>query len=144
MPSDNPSDFNPNIIRAKTKRAEEKRGRLSGGIAADMKGVQGSGPENRHGLPRIPIGQHEVPNWPVLDLGVQPEISLTEWSLTVKGDVSNSFSLNWKEFKALEQTEDVSDFHCVTTWSRLDNRWAGVKFNTIAELAKPNLSAKFV
>ena len=27
------------------------------------------------------------------------------------------------EFLALPQAEDVSDFHCVTTWSRFDNHW---------------------
>ena len=31
---------------------------------------------------------------------------------------------------ALPQAEDVSDFHCVTTWSRLDNHWKGVRFRT--------------
>ncbi len=138
------SEFNPNIIRAKTKRAQEKRGILSGGIEADMKLVQGSGEPNRHGLPKIPIGQHEVPNWPVLDLGVQPNIPLKNWKLDVKGDVSNPFTLNWDEFNALPQAEDVSDFHCVTTWSRMDNKWKGVAFKTIAEKAKPKPSARFV
>ena len=30
---------------------------------------EGSGPVNRHGMPQLPVGQHEVKNWPVLDLG---------------------------------------------------------------------------
>ena len=30
---------------------------------------EGQGPANRHGMPRLPVGQHEVKNWPVLDLG---------------------------------------------------------------------------
>ena len=33
---------------------------------------EGSGPANRHGMPQLPVGQHEVKNWPVLDLGEQP------------------------------------------------------------------------
>ncbi len=37
----------------------------------------------------------------------------------------------------MPQAEDVSDFHCVTTWSRMDNRWKGVRFRTLAELAVP-------
>jgi len=32
----------------------------------------------------------------------------------------------------------------VTTWSRYDNRWAGVRFRTIAELAIPRDEAEFV
>ena len=45
---------------------------------------------------------------------------------------------------ALPQVEDVSDFHCVTSWSRLDNHWEGVRLRTIAELAVPQDDARFV
>jgi hypothetical protein len=40
------------------------------------------------------------------------------------------------QFLALPQAEDVSDFHCVTTWSPYDNQWGGVRFRTVAELAE--------
>jgi DMSO/TMAO reductase YedYZ molybdopterin-dependent catalytic subunit len=142
--SKNTNEFNENLIRAKTKRAQDKRGILSGGIEANMNMVQGSGSANRHGMPRIPIGQHEVPNWPVLDLGVQPDIPLKDWSIEIKGDVEHPFRLSWKEFLALPQAKDTSDFHCVTTWSRMDNQWKGVAFKTIAEKAKPKPAARFV
>ena len=82
---------------------------------------EGSGPRNRHGLPQLPVGQHEVKNWPVLDLGEQPTIATTEWKLEVGGLVHNPFTLTWDQFLALPQVDDVSDFHCVTTWSRYDN-----------------------
>jgi len=52
--------------------------------------------------------------------------------------------LTWQDFLALPQAEDISDFHCVTTWSRYDNRWRGVRFRTIAELAVPKAEARFV
>ena len=45
---------------------------------------------------------------------------------------------------ALPQVDDVSDFHCVTTWSRYDNHWSGVRFRTLAELAVPKDEAQFV
>jgi len=105
---------------------------------------QGTGPANRHGMPRLPVGQHEVRNWPVLDLGVQPAVPLETWKLEVGGLVDNPFTLNWEQFLALPQAEDVSDFHCVTTWSRYDNHWRGVRFRTVAELAIPREDAKFV
>ncbi|MGE4056335.1 MAG: sulfite oxidase-like oxidoreductase, partial [Vicinamibacterales bacterium] len=38
---------------------------------------EGSGGPNRHGMPKLPVGQHEVKNWPVLDLGEQPEIDMS-------------------------------------------------------------------
>jgi DMSO/TMAO reductase YedYZ molybdopterin-dependent catalytic subunit len=106
--------------------------------------AQGTGPSNRHGMPKLPIGQHEVKNWPVLDLGEQPAVPLEAWKLEVAGLVENPFVLDWEQFQALPQVEDVSDFHCVTTWSRYDNRWRGVRFRTIAEIAVPKENAAHV
>ena len=104
----------------------------------------GSGPENRHGMPQLPVGQHEVRNWPVLDLGEQPQVELASWQLVVGGAVEHPVTLKWNDFLALPQADDVSDFHCVTTWSRYDNHWRGVRFRTIAELVVPQPTAGFV
>ena len=104
----------------------------------------GSGGPNRHGMPKLPVGQHEVRNWPVLDLGDVPEVSLEEWRLELGGLVENPVTLTWDQFQALPQVDDVSDFHCVTTWSRYDNHWKGVRFRTLAELAVPKEDAQFV
>lgn len=105
---------------------------------------QGKGPENRHGQPQTPVGQHLVPNWPVLDLGVHPEIAPKDWLLRIDGLVENAVTLDWDSFLALPQTEDVSDFHCVTTWSRLDNQWKGVRFQDLAALVRPTEEARFL
>ena len=88
---------------------------------------EGSGSPNRHDMPQLPVGQHEVKNWPVLDLGEQPDVSTSQWKLEVGGLVENPVTLDWGRFLALPQAEDVSDFHCVTAWSRFDNRWRGVR-----------------
>jgi DMSO/TMAO reductase YedYZ molybdopterin-dependent catalytic subunit len=104
----------------------------------------GSGAPNRDGMPKLPVGQHEVRNWPVLDLGDVPEVSLDDWRLELGGLVDNPVTLTWQDFLALPQVDDVSDFHCVTTWSRYDNQWRGVRFRTLAELAVPKDEAKFV
>jgi DMSO/TMAO reductase YedYZ molybdopterin-dependent catalytic subunit len=113
-------------------------------VAVAKRSPQGAGPPNRHGMPKLPVGQHQVRNWPVLDLGEMPDVPLETWRLEVGGLVENPFSLTWDQFLSLPQVEDVSDFHCVTSWSRLDNRWKGVRFRTIAELAVPKDSARFV
>ena len=105
---------------------------------------EGTGPKNRHGMPQLPVGQHEVKNWPVLDLGEQPDVPLQTWKLEIGGLVENPFTLTWDQFLALPQAEDVSDFHCVTTWSRYNNHWGGVKFATIAEYVIPKPEAKFI
>jgi len=104
----------------------------------------GTGPRNRHGMPQLPTGQREVKNWPVLDLGDIPRIALGDWRLEIGGACENPLTLDWNAFLALPQVEDVSDFHCVTTWSRMDNRWKGVSFRTLAELALPHANARFV
>jgi DMSO/TMAO reductase YedYZ molybdopterin-dependent catalytic subunit len=105
---------------------------------------KGDGAPNRHGMPKLPVGQHEVKNWPVLDLGEQPKVTTDTWKLEVGGLVENALTLSWDQFLALPQAEDVSDFHCVTTWSRYDNHWRGVRFKTIAELVVPKDAAHFV
>jgi DMSO/TMAO reductase YedYZ molybdopterin-dependent catalytic subunit len=104
----------------------------------------GTGPLNRDGRPRLPVGQHEVKNWPVLDLGDLPDIALDIWRLELGGLVHNPLDLSWQDFMALPQVEDVSDFHCVTTWSRFNNHWKGVRFRTLAELAVPDDAAHFI
>ena len=93
---------------------------------------------------RLPPGQHLTPGFPVLDLGIRPQVSLGDWRLEVTGVVENPQTFTWDVFNALPRFEDVSDFHCVTTWSKFDVKWAGVAFFTLAELVKPNTSAHHV
>ena len=100
-------------------------------------------PQGRSG-DRLPPGQREVKNFPVLDLGIHPKISREEWQLTIRGHVENPVTLDWNEFTALEQFKDTSDFHCVTTWSKFNMEWQGVSFFTIAELVRPKKSATHV
>ncbi len=134
------NQFNKNLIKAKINKSK----RILSGGQEPTKEVQGTGGPNYHGMPKLPIGQRQVPNWPVLDLGIQPDIPLATWQLAVYGEIENPFALNWKEFMALPQYKDISDFHCVTTWSRMDNHWEGVQLKTIAEKAKLKSMAKFV
>ena len=93
---------------------------------------------------RLPPGQRLVRNFPVLDLGIQPEIPLDNWELKIRGHVENPVTLTWDQFLALPQFKDVSDFHCVTTWSQFDMEWEGVAFFTIADLVKPKSEATHV
>jgi DMSO/TMAO reductase YedYZ molybdopterin-dependent catalytic subunit len=69
---------------------------------------------------RLPPGQRQVTNWPVLDLGIHPDVPLDKWELKIHGQVEIPVTLNWDAFLALPQFKDASDFHCVTTWSQFD------------------------
>ncbi|MDL2403002.1 sulfite oxidase-like oxidoreductase [Rhizobium mayense] len=93
---------------------------------------------------RLPPGQHLVKNWPVLDLGVQPQMSLSSWRLDVIGFVETRLSLDWAAFQAIAHSTRVSDIHCVTTWSRYDNRWEGVSTRDLLDLAMPTAEANHV
>lgn len=95
----------------------------------------------RTGSDRLPPGQHLVKGFPVLDLGIQPEFHPERWHFRVDGLVAHPMDLTWQEFTALPKAEQISDFHCVTTWSKYDVHWTGVKFSTLLERVQPKPEA---
>jgi DMSO/TMAO reductase YedYZ molybdopterin-dependent catalytic subunit len=125
--------------RLKLKRRFEEQMANSPSLA-DAR-PQGKGPLNRHGMPQVPVGQTVTTKWPVLDLGYHPNLPLDRWRLIVDGEVENPLRLTWEQLLALPQTDDVSDFHCVTTWSKLDMAWRGVRLLDLAALAQPKDTA---
>ncbi|HEY4249766.1 MAG TPA: sulfite oxidase-like oxidoreductase [Roseomonas sp.] len=93
---------------------------------------------------RLPPGQTLVKDWPVLDLGVQPDVAKDRFRLRLEGLVENRVALDWDWFMSLEQVEQVCDIHCVTQWSRYDNRFTGVRAATLLALVRPKPTARFV
>lgn len=93
---------------------------------------------------RLPPGQRLVNNWPVLDLGVQPDVTKDDWRLSVDGLVENPVSLTYAQLLELPQMSSVSDIHCVTKWSRYDNHWVGVSSRDLIALVRPKAEAAHV
>ena len=93
---------------------------------------------------RLPPGQSLTLKWPVLHAGAVPSFDPASWDFEVRGLVENPFRLSWDEFQALPRKKVQADFHCVTSWSKLDNEWEGVPFSVIAEQARPKPEARFV
>jgi len=93
---------------------------------------------------RLPPGQRLVRDWPVLDLGVQPDVTPERFRLDLDGMVASPLRLTLDDLLALPQSDSVSDIHCVTQWSRYDNHWQGVAAHTLLELARPKLEARHV
>ena len=93
---------------------------------------------------RLPPGQSLTLKWPVLHYGSVPQFDPERWDFRVYGLVANPFRLNWNEFSKLPRVERVSDFHCVTRWSRFDNHWTGVSIRELLKRASPLPEAKFV
>lgn len=106
--------------------------------------MSGKAPAKVRSENRLPPGQHLTSSFPVLDLGIKPNVPLNEWRLTIIGLVDNPSTFTWEEFNALPPFEDVSDFHCVTTWSKFDVRWGGVAFFTLADIVRPKPEARHV
>jgi len=103
-------------------------------------------PVKPHRLPdqRLPPGQHLVQDWPVLDLGVQPDVPPERWRLQIDGLVDRPIALDWAAFKGQPRFHDVSDMHCVTSWSRYDNAWEGVGAKHLLALVQPKPEARFI
>jgi DMSO/TMAO reductase YedYZ molybdopterin-dependent catalytic subunit len=93
---------------------------------------------------RLPPGQTLVTNFPVLSYGPTPRFNPAKWDFRVMGLVERPLRWSWEDFQALPRTSEVADFHCVTTWSRYDNRWEGIKTRALAELVRPTPEAKYV
>ncbi len=114
------------------KEAWARQGRLLTGATADP------------ARDRLPPGQTLVRDWPVLDLGAQPLVVAAKFRLDVDGAVRRPLSLRWDEYLGLPRTELVSDIHCVTQWSRYDNRWSGVAARTLLGMVEPKEEARHV
>ena len=101
-------------------------------MAVVNKGFVGKGGDAQH---RLPPGQSEVKEWPVLTYGPTPRVPLDTWTLTIDGAVNKPLTLNWDEFNELPITELKTDIHCVTRWSRFGMPWEGVSLDELIDQA---------
>jgi len=93
---------------------------------------------------RLPPGQALTLEWPVLHHGSVPRFDSETWDFRTFGLVEKPLRLTWEEFLNLPRVEVTADFHCVTRWSRFDNRWEGVPFRALCDLTKPRREATHV
>ncbi|HZQ68880.1 MAG TPA: sulfite oxidase-like oxidoreductase [Terriglobales bacterium] len=93
---------------------------------------------------RLPPGQSLTLKWPVLHYGSVPRFDPATWDFRLRGLVANPLQLSWDAFNKLPKIETTSDFHCVTRWSRFDNRWKGVSLRELLSRAQPKPEAAYV
>jgi DMSO/TMAO reductase YedYZ molybdopterin-dependent catalytic subunit len=93
--------------------------------------------QQMRGAGRLPPGQSLTLKWPVLHEGAVPRVDLRTWDFRIDGLVEKPVRLTWEEFNKLPQTEIRCDIHCVTRWSRFDNRFEGVLFTEMMKLVTP-------
>ncbi|HHP7244676.1 MAG TPA: sulfite oxidase-like oxidoreductase [Elainellaceae cyanobacterium] len=84
---------------------------------------QKPGPELKD---RVPPGQHLAKGFPVLTYGQTPSVNTDNWELKIWGR-AQPITFRWADLMAMPQSDFTADFHCVTTWSKLDVQWTGVK-----------------
>ena len=82
---------------------------------------------------RIPPGQYEAHDFPVLSAGPTPHTPLDEWSFTVSEGGEELARWSWEEFRALPSETITRDIHCVTKWSKLDTTWEGVSVEMLLD-----------
>jgi len=93
---------------------------------------------------RIPPGQYETRDFPVLTAGPTPRIPLTTWSFALDGLVETPMQWTWEQFNALPQQSFTNDIHCVTKWTKLDTHWEGVSIDTLLEHVQLKSEAQYV
>jgi DMSO/TMAO reductase YedYZ molybdopterin-dependent catalytic subunit len=96
-----------------------------------------------------PAGQREITSFPrfgLLQFARRFPAETSRRELRVVGDVASELVVA-DVLDGLPRVEQVSDFHCVTTWSRRGLRWGGVRFSdfyeqVIAPQARPLADAR--
>jgi DMSO/TMAO reductase YedYZ molybdopterin-dependent catalytic subunit len=92
---------------------------------------------------RVPPGQTVIDDFPNLYIGNIPNLTRKNWQLSLVG-ASRDTVLDWNAFSQMDTLTVISDFHCVTGWSRFDNRWTGVLIRDVINLVQPADSVKFI
>ena len=82
---------------------------------------------------RIPPGQFETDEFPVLSAGPTPRMALERWDFSINGEITEDLKWTWNEFLKLPHETVTVDIHCVTKWSKLGTRWRGVALDTLFE-----------
>lgn len=93
---------------------------------------------------RVPPGQRVTNGFPVLTYGPTPSVDLSTWRLRVTGLVAEERTWTWDQLMELPQSEIQCDIHCVTTWSKLDTTWRGVRFSDLMREIEVKPEARFV
>ncbi|WP_440711308.1 molybdopterin-dependent oxidoreductase [Herbiconiux sp. YIM B11900] len=83
--------------------------------------------------PRLPPGQYETKDFPVLSVGPTPNIHPGEWKFSITTELGQTRTWTWDEFRALPVEDVHTDIHCVTRWSKFGTLWRGVSLDTLFE-----------
>lgn len=80
---------------------------------------------------RLPPGQYETRDFPVLSAGPTPRTPLSTWDFSLRDADGKTARWTWDEFNALPRQTITTDIHCVTKWSKFGTMWEGVSVDTL-------------
>jgi DMSO/TMAO reductase YedYZ molybdopterin-dependent catalytic subunit len=83
----------------------------------------------------LPKGQRaidDLPRFGLLQFQARFPEQTDRIAFEIRGDVENPLRVETR-FLELPRTKQVSDLHCVTTWSRCGLEWSGVRFRDFYE-----------
>ena len=101
-----------------------------GGGSGVSRGFKGRRP-SAGAANRLPPGQYETRDFPVLSAGPTPDVPLATWSLRLTDPEGRSVRWSWDDVQAMPRERVTRDIHCVTKWSRFDTLWEGVAVDTL-------------
>ena len=87
----------------------------------------------------LEVGEEEITpieDFFVFDLGVQPDIDITEWRLEVTGLVDNPLVLTYEDILQLPSVTQVTHLQCVMGDLEGTGEWTGVPLKYILEMAQ--------
>ncbi|WP_329460815.1 sulfite oxidase-like oxidoreductase [Streptomyces sp. NBC_01497] len=102
------------------------------------RGFHGRRSESEH---KLPPGQYETHDFPVLSAGPTPRVPVDTWRFKVRTESGTLHEWSWADFLALPTEKPRVDLHCVTKWSKFDTRWTGVSLDLL--LADVETSAEY-
>ena len=73
---------------------------------------------------KIPPGQITTDKFPIMTFGSIPDINLDTWELQIYGLIQKPITITWQELQKLPKYNLLSDFHCVTQWSRINVQYS--------------------
>ena len=117
---------------------------ITGLIWISISGCTAFSQEKKQSESDLPPGQRKTDNFPILRIWDIPELDKETWTLTVTGAVEDTVTFAYNQLLGLDTVQVLSDFHCVTGWSRQKNRWTGVLIRTVLDQIKLNPDAKYL
>ena len=69
----------------------------------------------------------------MLTAGPVPHTKPDRWDFRIDGQVDEVRGWTWPQFQALPHEQINVDIHCVTSWSKFDTHWTGVRVERLLD-----------